>query len=116
MRLPRDEWNHGVVQLVLLPIRRPLVPICGHGADNSDFVREVQAAKLAVLLHGVVPLLFVDGATLVVDLVRRSKTLGGRFDLRGTTNPHIHREAQDGVGGKLMQIDVEVAEDVDDDW
>jgi hypothetical protein len=93
MWLPWGEFSHGVVQPVMLPIRRPFVPIRGHGANNSGFVREVQAAKLAVLLHGIVPLLFVDGATLVVDLVRRGETFGGGFDLRGPADPHIHRKA-----------------------
>jgi hypothetical protein len=101
---------------VLLPIRRPHVTVRGHGADDTGLVREVQAAKLAVLLHGVVPFIFEHNATLMMDLVRRSKTFDGRFDLRSPTNPHIHRKAQDGVGGELMQIDVEIPEDVDNNW
>jgi hypothetical protein len=57
--------------------------------------------------------LFKDRAPLVMDLVRRSKPFGGRFDLRGATYPHIHQQTQDGIGGELMQIYVEVPEDVD---
>jgi hypothetical protein len=48
-----------------------------------------------------------------MDLMRRSKTFGGRLDLRSPAYPHIHRKAHDGVGGELMQIDVEIPEDVD---
>jgi hypothetical protein len=62
------------------------------------------------------PLLFEDSAALMMDLVRRSETFGRRFDLRSLANPHIHREAQDGIGGELMQIDVEIPEDVDNNW
>jgi hypothetical protein len=100
----------------LLPIRRPLVAVRGHGANDTGLVREVQVGKLAVFLHGVVPLLFEDNATLMMDLVRRSKTFGGRFDLRSPANPHINRKVQDGIGGELMQIDVEIPEDVDNNW
>jgi hypothetical protein len=59
-----------VVQPLLLPIRRTLVVICGHGADDAGLVREVQAAKLAVFLYSLVPLLFEDYASLVMHQVR----------------------------------------------
>jgi hypothetical protein len=75
MRLPRDKWSHGVV-LVLLPIRRPFIAVHRHRADNTGLVREVQAAEPAVLLHGVVPFLFENGAALMMDLMRRRETFG----------------------------------------
>jgi hypothetical protein len=58
-----------VVQPLLLPIQRPLVAVCGHGADDAGLVREVQAAKLAVFLYSLVPLFFEDCALLVMHLV-----------------------------------------------
>jgi hypothetical protein len=59
-----------VVQLLLLPIRRPLIGTCGHGADDAGLVREVQVAKLAVFLNSLVPLFFEDCAPLVMPMVR----------------------------------------------
>jgi hypothetical protein len=55
---------------VLLPIQRPLVAVRVHRADNTGLVREVQAAELAVLLHGIVPFLFEDSAALMMNLMR----------------------------------------------
>jgi hypothetical protein len=65
MRLPRSKRSYGVVQPLLLSIRRPLVAICGHGADDARLVQEVQAAKLAVFLYSLGPLFFEDCAPLV---------------------------------------------------
>jgi hypothetical protein len=76
MQLPQDKRSHGVVQPVLLPIRRPLVVVRGHRANNTGLVREVQAAELAVLLHGVVPFLFENSVALMMDLMRQSETFG----------------------------------------
>jgi hypothetical protein len=56
VRLPRGGRSHDMVQPVLLPIRRPLVAVCGHRADDARLVREVQTAELTVFLHGIVPL------------------------------------------------------------
>jgi hypothetical protein len=57
---------------------------------------------------------FEDCPALVVDLMRRSKPLGGGLDLRGAAYPHVHRQTKDRVGGELVQIYAEVPEDIDD--
>jgi hypothetical protein len=85
----------------------------GHGADNTGLVREVQAAELAVLLHGVVPFLFENSATLMMHLMRQSETVSRMLDLGSSSYPRIHRKAQDEVGCELMQIHVEIPEDID---
>jgi hypothetical protein len=81
-----------MVHPVLLPIRRPLVAVCGHRTDDARLVREVQTAKLAVFFNGIVPLFFEDRASLVMNLARRGKPFGERFDLRSATYPHIHQQ------------------------
>jgi hypothetical protein len=99
---------------VLLLVRRPLVAICGYGTDNAGFVGKIQTAKLAVLLDRLTPF-FEDCAALVMNLMRRSKPFGGRFDLRGAAYPHIHRQPKNRVGRELVQVYVEILEDIDDD-
>jgi hypothetical protein len=36
--LSGGEGSHRVVELVLLPVRRPLVPVGGHGAHHARLV------------------------------------------------------------------------------
>jgi hypothetical protein len=103
-----------MVQPLLLPVRRPFVAICGYGADDAGFVREVQTAKLTVFLYGLVSLFFEDCASLVMNLVCRSKPFGGGLDLYSTAYPHIHRQTKNRIRGELMQVYVEIPEDVDD--
>jgi hypothetical protein len=69
---------------------------------------------LAVLLDRLTFFLFEDCPTLVVDLMRRSKPLGGGLDLRGAAYPHVHRQPKNNIGGELVQVYVEVPEDIDD--
>jgi hypothetical protein len=38
----------------------------------------------------------------VVDLMRRSKSLGGRLDLRGAAYPHVHQQPKNCIGGELV--------------
>jgi hypothetical protein len=80
-----------VIQPVLLPVLRPFVGICGYGADNAGSVREIETAKLAVLLHRLIPLFFEDRGALVMNLMHRSKPFGGGLDLRGAAYPHMVR-------------------------
>jgi hypothetical protein len=60
---------HVMIHPVSLPIRRPLVTICSYGADHAKFIGEVQGPKLGVVLHGVIALLFKDGAVVMVYFV-----------------------------------------------
>jgi hypothetical protein len=87
-----------VVEPVLLPVRRPLVPVGGHGAHHARFVRKIQTAKLVVFLDRLIPLFFEDRPSLVMDLMRRSKPLSIRLDLRGAAYPHVHRQTKNCVG------------------
>jgi hypothetical protein len=79
-----------VVEPVLLPVRRPLVVIGGQGAHHAGLVREIQTAKLAVLLDRLISFFIKDCQALVVDLMRRSKPLGRGLDLHGATYSHVH--------------------------
>jgi hypothetical protein len=103
-----------MVQPLLLPVRRPFVAICGYGADDAGLVREVQTAKLIVFLYSLVSLFFEDSASLMMNLVCRSKPFGRGLDLRNAAYPHIHRQAKNRIGGELMQLYVEIPEDVND--
>jgi hypothetical protein len=98
VRFPRGGRSYSVVQPLLLPVRRPFVAVRGHRADNAGLVREVQAAKLAVLLHSLVPLFFKNRASLMMDLVCRSKPFGGGLDLHSTADPHVYRQAKNCIG------------------
>jgi hypothetical protein len=89
-----------VVEPVLLPVRRPLVAIGGHGAHHTGLVGEIQTTKLAVLLDRLTSFFFEDCPALVVDLMRRSKPLGGGLDLRGAAYPHVHRQPKNCIGGE----------------
>jgi hypothetical protein len=102
-----------MVQPLLLPVRRPFIAICSYRADNTRFVREIQTAKLTVFLYSLVSLFFEDSASLVMNLVCRSKPIGRGLDLRSTTYPHIHRQAKNRIGGELTQVYFEISEDVD---
>jgi hypothetical protein len=57
-----------VVEPMLLPVRRPLVAIGGHGAHHAGLVGEIQIAKLAVLLDRLT-FFFEDCPALVVHLM-----------------------------------------------
>jgi hypothetical protein len=69
---------------------------------------------LAVLLDRLISFFFEDCPALVVDLMRRSKPLGGGLDLRGAAYPHVHRQPKNSIGGELVQVYVEIQEDIDD--
>jgi hypothetical protein len=69
---------------------------------------------LAVLLDRLASFFLEDCPALVVDLMRRSKPLGGGLDLRGAAYPHVHGQPKDRVGGELVQVYVKVPEDIDD--
>jgi hypothetical protein len=102
VRFSRGEGSHRVVEPVLLPVRRTLVLVGGHGAHHAGFVRKIQTAKLTIFLHRLIPLFFKDRPSLVMDLMHRSKPLGRRLDLRGAAYPHVHRHTKDCVGGELV--------------
>lgn len=82
--------------------------IRGHRVDHARLVRVVQALELAVSFHGGVIVLLKDGAVLVMHLVGRSVSFGGRLDLRGTTNPQIHRKSHHDIRCKLMEVNFKV--------
>jgi hypothetical protein len=67
---------------------------------------------LAVPFHGAITLFYEYGTTLVVDLMRRGEPFDRWFNLGGSTYPHVHQEAQDSFGSKLMKVDVKIPEDV----
>jgi hypothetical protein len=90
-----------VVEPVLLPVRRPFIEVGGHGAHHARLVGKIQTAKLAVFLNRLIPF-FEDCSLLVVDLMRRSKSLGGRLDLRGAAYSHVHRQPKNCIGGELV--------------
>jgi hypothetical protein len=91
-----------VVEPVLLPVRRPLVAVGGHGAHHAGLVGKIQIAKLAVFLDRLIPFFFEDCPSLVVDMMCQSKSLGGRLDLRGAAYPHVHRQPKNCIGGELV--------------
>jgi hypothetical protein len=84
VRLPGGGRSYGMVQPLLLPVRRPFVAICSYEADDVGLVREVQTAKLTIFLYSLVSLFFKDSASLMMNLVCRSKPFGRGLDLRST--------------------------------
>jgi NAD(P)H-nitrite reductase large subunit len=50
----------------------------------------------------------------VMDLMRRSKPLSRRLDLRGAAYPHVHRQTKNCVGSELVKVGVEVPQNIDD--